>query len=109
MRYSEPTSRQLEEALALVFLAETKRALRNQEHISDMKLEIEVKYTIHNQRHYLIHASSGGRAITGSRGYYVHPAAGTPESAAWMLGIDARASAKKHAAAQSSGGYKASA
>lgn len=101
-RYTEPTTRQLEEALALIFLADTKRELRTTGHIRDLTLEIEVKYTVHNQRQYLIHASRGTQSITGEEGYYVHPVSGTPYTAAWHLGMDARNTARKLAAAQES-------
>jgi len=72
-RYTEPTAQQLEEARALIFLAATKRELRHTEHIWDLTLEIEVKYTVHNQRQYLIHPTRGTQSITGEEGYYVHP------------------------------------
>jgi hypothetical protein len=85
-RYGEPTSTQAEEAKALIFLAETKRALRDQEHIWDLTLELEVEYTIHNQRVYVVHATMGGESITGE-GHRVHPVTGTPSTAAWYLGI----------------------
>lgn len=89
-RYTEPTAQQIEEARALIFLAETKRELRNSGHTRDLMLEIEVNYTVHNQRQYLIYATRGTQSITGEEGYYVHPVSGTPYTAAWHLGIDAR-------------------
>lgn len=88
-RYTEPTTQQLEEALALIFLADTKRELRSTGHIWDLTLEIEVQYTVHNQRQYLIHATRGTQSITGEEGHYVHPASGTPSTAAWRLRSDA--------------------
>jgi len=93
-RYSEPTNKQAEEAKALIFLAETKRALRDQEHIWDLTLELEVQYTLHNQRVYTVHASKDGRRITGE-GHRVHPITGTPSSTAWFLGIEAKTARKQ--------------
>jgi hypothetical protein len=95
-RYAEPTAQQAEEAAALVFLAETQKALRNQEHIWDLKLELAVSYGFHNQHIYRVHAVNGaGEAITGEQGDYVHPGHGTPQTAAWSLGIAARSAAKR--------------
>lgn len=99
-RYTEPTAQQLEEARALIFLAATKRELRHSEHIWDLTLEIEVEHTVHNQRQYLIHAARGTQSIAGEEGYYVHPASGTPYTAAWHLRSDAMNSARKPAAAK---------
>ena len=96
MRYAEPTAQQAEEAAALMFLAATKKALRNQEHIWDVRLELEVSYTVHNQRSYRVHAiTRTGENITGSTGHYVHPANGTPETAAWSIANEARNAAAK--------------
>jgi hypothetical protein len=96
-RYKEPTSQQIEDAAALMFLAATKKALRDQQHIWDVELELEVTYTVHNQRRYCVHASTRtGDSITGARGVLVHPANGTAESAAWSIAEAARtASAKR--------------
>lgn len=95
-RYAEPTTQQAEEAAALVFLAATKKALRTHEHIWDVQLELEVSYTVHNQRLYRVHATTRtGENITGSAGHYVHPANGTPETAAWSIARDARSAAAK--------------
>ncbi|ERI35393.1 hypothetical protein M707_21940 [Arthrobacter sp. AK-YN10] len=94
-RYGEPTGKQIEEAKALIFLAETKKALRDQEHIWDMTLELEVTYTVHNQRLYLMHASKDGQSITGADGYKIHPVNGTPTTTAWHLAIDARTARKQ--------------
>lgn len=38
-RYMEPTSQQIEDAAALMFLAATRKALRDQQHIWDVELE----------------------------------------------------------------------
>ncbi|MDO5865118.1 MULTISPECIES: hypothetical protein [Paenarthrobacter] len=95
-RYKEPTSQQIEDAAALMFLAATKKALRNLEHIWDVQLELEVTYTVHNQRSYRVHASTrAGESITGTAGHYVHPANGTPETAAWGIAREARNAAAK--------------
>lgn len=95
-RYAEPTAQQAEEAAALLFLAETQKALRTREHIWDLKLELAVSYGYHNQHIYRVHAVNGaGEAITGEQGDYVHPGHGTPETAAWSLGIAARSAAKR--------------
>jgi hypothetical protein len=90
-RYSEPTSQQIEEAAALMFLAATRKALRNQGHIWDVQLELEVTYTVHNQRSYRVHATTRtGESITGATGHHVHPANGTPETAAWSIAREVR-------------------
>lgn len=95
-RYAEPTAQQTEDAAALLFLAATKKALRTQEHIWDLRLELEVSYTVHNQRSYRVHATTRtGENITGADGHYVHPANGTAESAAWSIAIEARKAAAK--------------
>ena len=94
-RYSEPTSKQAEEAKALIFLAETKKALRDQEHIWDLTLQLEVQYSIHNQRVYTVHATKDGQSLTGPEGHRVHPITGTPSSTAWFLGIEAKAARKQ--------------
>ena len=96
-RYKEPTSQQIEDAAALMFLAATRKALRDQHHIWDVELELEVTYTVHNQRRYCVHASARtGESITGTHGVLVHPANGTVESAAWSIAEAARtASAKR--------------
>lgn len=95
-RYAEPTATQAEEAAALLFLAETQKALKNREHIWELKLELEVTYGVHNQRLYRVHATTAtGENITGDEGYYVHPANGTPENTAWSLAITARRAARK--------------
>lgn len=101
-RYAEPTAKQVEEAAALLFLAATQKTLRTSEHIWDLKLELAVTYGFHNQRLYRLHATTGaGETITGKEGYYVHPANGTPEEAAWSLAITARrAAAKRRDAAE---------
>lgn len=96
-RYKEPTSQQIEDARALMFLAATRKALRDQEHIWDVELELEVTYTVHNQRRYCVHATTRtGESLTGPRGVLVHPANGTAESAAWSIATEARnATAKR--------------
>lgn len=95
-RYAEPTAKQAEEAAALLFLAETQKALHHSERIWDLKLELAVTYGFHNQRIYRVHATTGtGETITGEEGYYVHPANGTPETTAWGLAISARAATRK--------------
>jgi hypothetical protein len=94
--YVEPTVQQAEDAAALLFLAATKKALRTQEHIWDLRLELEVSYTVHNQRSYRVHATTGtGERVTGDTGHYVHPANGTPENTAWSIAIEARHAASK--------------
>ncbi|MBT8163206.1 MULTISPECIES: hypothetical protein [Arthrobacter] len=95
-RYAEPTAQQLEEAAALLFLAATQKALHNAEHLWDLRLELEVSYTVHNQRCYRVHAATRtGETITGDKGFYVHPANGTPENTAWGIAMDARRAAGK--------------
>lgn len=95
-RYAEPTGKQAEEAAALLFLAETQKALTTREHTWGLTLELEVSYTVHNQRLYRIHATAAtGENLTGKDGHYVHPANGTPENTAWSLALAARA-ARKH-------------
>lgn len=71
-RYSEPTNRQIEEACAMLFLAETKRLLHS-EHLSGLTLELEVESNIHNQRVYRVHATRKGLRITDPEGRYVPP------------------------------------
>lgn len=94
-RYAEPTTHQAEEAAALLFLAETKKALRH-EHVWDLKLELDVTYGFHNQRIYHVHATTGtGETVTDKKGYYIHPANGTPVTTAWSLAIAARSAAAK--------------
>lgn len=79
-RYKEPTSQQIEDAAALMFLAATRKALRDQQHIWDVELELEVTYTVHNQRRYCVHASTRtGESLTGPHGVLVHPANGTAQ------------------------------
>ncbi|MGX5718386.1 hypothetical protein [Arthrobacter sp. MAHUQ-56] len=95
-RYAEPTTQQAEEAAALLFLAQTQKALHTSEHLWDLRLELEVSYTIHNQRTYRVHATTRtGENVTGDRGHYVHPVSGTPETAAWHIAAYARAAATK--------------
>lgn len=95
-RYAEPTAKQAEEAAALLFLAETQKALHHGEGVWDLKLELAVTYGFHNQRLYRVHATTGtGETITGEEGYYVHPANGTPETTAAALARDARTATKK--------------
>jgi hypothetical protein len=99
-RYAEPTAKQAEEAAALLFLAETQKALKNREHVWELTLELEVSYGFHNQRLYRVHATTAtGENITGEEGYYVHPANGTAETTAWSLAIDARAARKRRESA----------
>jgi hypothetical protein len=94
-RYMEPTTQQAEEAAALLFLAETQKALHHK-HIWDLKLEVDVTYGFHNQRIYRVHATTAtGETITGDNGYYVHPANGTPETTAWSLSMTARSATAK--------------
>ncbi|MFK0004999.1 hypothetical protein [Paenarthrobacter sp. NPDC090522] len=91
-RYAEPTGKQVEEAAALLFLAETQKALTAREHIWGLTLEVEVSYTVHSQRLYRVHATAAtGENLTGKDGHYVHPANGTPENTAWYLALAARA------------------
>ncbi|WP_247040332.1 hypothetical protein [Arthrobacter rhizosphaerae] len=95
-RYAEPTSQQIEDAAALMFLAATRKILRTQEHIRDVQLELEVTYTVHNQRSYRVHATTrAGESITGTIGHHVHPANGTPETAAWSIAREIRNAATK--------------
>ena len=95
-RYTEPTSEQIEEAAALMFLAATRKVLRSQEHLWDVRLELEVSYTVHNQRSYCLHATTrNGESVTGTAGHQVHPAEGTPENAAWSIAREARSAAAK--------------
>lgn len=95
-RYAEPTAHQAEEAAALLFLAETQKALRNHEHIWGVTLELAVTYGFHNQRLYRVHATTAtGENITGQDGYYVHPANGTPENTARSLAMEARSATRK--------------
>lgn len=95
-RYAEPTAQQAEEAAALLFLAETQKALQRSEHIWGLTLELAVTYGFHNQRLYRVHATTAtGENITGEEGYYVHPANGTPENTAWSLAITARSATRK--------------
>lgn len=74
-RYKEPTSQQIEDAAALTFLAATRKALRDQQHIWDVELELEVTYTVHNQRRYCVHASTRtGESLTGPHGFsFIRP------------------------------------
>jgi hypothetical protein len=97
-RYSEPTNRQIEEAHATIFLAETKKALRS-EHLSGLKLELEVQSNVHNQRVYRVHATRKGLRVTGPEGRDAHPLTGTPASAASSIAIDARNAAKQQQSA----------
>lgn len=97
-RYSEPTNRQIERARAMIFLAETKKALRC-EHLSGLKLELEVQTNIHNQSVYRVHATVKGLRITGPEGRDVHPVTGTPFTAARSILIDARKAAKQQSEA----------
>ena len=99
-RYTEPTMQQLEEANPLVFLAATKRELHATGRIRDLTLEIEVKYNVHNQRQYVIHAELGAESITGPEGYDIHPVTGTPYTAARRIAADARNAANRNAAKQ---------
>lgn len=95
-RYAEPTLKEIEEAEALLFLAATKKVLRTQEHIWDLRLELDVSYNVHNQRIYHVHATTRtGENITGTKGHYVHPANGTPENAALVIARDARSAAQR--------------
>jgi hypothetical protein len=93
-RYSEPTQRQIERARAMLFLAETKRALRN-EHLSGLTLELEVGTDLDNQRVYRVHASRQGMPITAPEGRDVQPITGTPFTTARFIAIDARKAAKQ--------------
>lgn len=98
-RYSEPTIRQIERARAMIFLAETKKALRS-EHLSDLKLELEAHTNIHNQHVYRVHATVKGLRVTGPEGRDVHPVTGTPFTTARCIAIDAREAAKQQQAAE---------
>lgn len=97
-RYSEPTNRQIEEARAMLFLAETKRLLRS-EYLSGLTLELEVESNIHNQRVYRVHATRKGLRITDPEGRYVHPVTGTPATTARCITIDAQEAARQQSAA----------
>lgn len=92
-RYSEPTNRQIEEARAALFLAETKKALRS-EHLSGLTLELEVESNIHNQRVYRVHATREGIRITAPEGRDIHPITGTPANTARLIAADARRAAR---------------
>lgn len=93
-RYSEPTDRQIERARAMLFLAETKRALRS-ERLSGLTLELEVGIDLDNQRVYCVHATRDGVRITAPEGREIHPITGTPFSTARFIAIDARKAAKQ--------------
>ncbi|GAP61304.1 hypothetical protein AHiyo1_49930 [Arthrobacter sp. Hiyo1] len=67
IRISEPTNQQIEEARARLFLADLKKALRDQ-NIRDAVLELSVDRNIHNQMVYSVHATRGGLQITGPEG-----------------------------------------
>jgi hypothetical protein len=101
-RYSEPTPRQVEMARAFLFLAETKRALRNQG-VRDAVLELDVDSNIHNQDPdrsiYHVHATRGELRITVSKGRAVRPISDTPYTVARMLAADARKATKQQAEA----------
>ncbi|MGY4541365.1 hypothetical protein ACVWY0_001274 [Arthrobacter sp. UYNi723] len=97
-RYSEPTSRQVERARAMIFLAETKKALHC-EHLSGLKLELEVRTNIHNQSVYRVHATLKGLRIAGPEGRDVHPVTGTPFTVARLVLIDAQKAAKQQSEA----------
>jgi hypothetical protein len=92
-RYSEPNNRQIEEARALLFLAETRKALRS-EHLSGLTLELEAESNIHNQRVYRVHATREGIRITAREGREVHPVTGTPFNTARFIAADAHTAAK---------------
>lgn len=95
-RYAEPTAAQAEEAAALLFLADTRKALHTNEHLWDLRLELEVSYSVHGQRIYRVHAATRtGECVTGNTGHYVHPVNGTPETAAWHIACSARAATAK--------------
>ncbi|WP_284982355.1 hypothetical protein [Arthrobacter sp. efr-133-TYG-118] len=97
IRLSEPTNQQIEEARALLFLADLKKALRDQ-YIRDAVLELSVDRNIHNQVVYCIHATRGALQITGPEGRAVHPISDTPFTIARLLASDARQAAKHEAA-----------
>jgi hypothetical protein len=97
-RYSEPTNRQIEEARAMLFLAETKRLLHS-EHLSGLTLELEVESNVHNQRVYRVHAAHHGLRLTEPEGRYIHPVTGTPATTARLIAIDAQRYAKQQSAA----------
>lgn len=99
-RYTEPTTQQLEEAKALVFLAAVKRELHSAARIRDLTLEIELKSNVHNRRVYVIHAELGTESITGPEGCCVHPVTGTPYAAARRIANDARDAASRHTSKQ---------
>jgi hypothetical protein len=92
--YSEPTGDELEAGRAAVFLAETKRALRG-ERVPEITLRLQVQSTIHNQREYRVHATSGEQPVTPPEGHHVHPITGTPLATARMLAAYARHAVKK--------------
>ena len=92
-RYSEPTNRQIVEARALLFLAETRKALRS-EHLSGITLELEAESNIHNQSVYRVHATREGIRVTAPQGRDVHPITGTPYNTARLIAADARKAAK---------------
>ena len=97
-RYSEPTNRQVEEARAFLFLAETKKALRS-ENVRDAVLELDVDRNIHNQAIFHVHATRGQLRITAPEGRAVHPISDTPYSIARLIAADARQAAKQQAEA----------
>ncbi|BAS11815.1 hypothetical protein AHiyo8_01180 [Arthrobacter sp. Hiyo8] len=72
IRISEPTNQQIEEARARLFLADLKKALRDQ-NIRDAVLELSVDRNIHNQMVYSVHATRGGLQITGPEGRLFTP------------------------------------
>lgn len=97
IRISEPTNQQIEEARARLFLADLKKALRDQ-NIRDAVLELSVDRNIHNQVVYSVHATRGGLQITGPEGRAVHPITDTPFTVARLLTYDAQRTAKHQAA-----------
>ena len=98
VRYREPTDRQVELARALLFLSETKKALRSH-NIRDAVLEVDIDSNIHNQDPgrcvYHVHATRGELRITAEEGRAVHPITDTPYALARLLASDARKAAQQ--------------
>lgn len=95
-RYSEPTNRQIEEARALLFLAEMRKALRS-EHLSGITLEIDAETNLHHQSIYRVHATRKGVPITPPEGRDIHPVTGAPYTTALLIAADARKTVRKTA------------
>ena len=96
VRYREPTHRQIELARALLFLSETKKALRSQ-NIRDAVLEVDIDWNVQDQGRCVhhVHATLGELRITTPEGRAVHPITDTPYTLARLLASDARKAAQQ--------------